>query len=226
MVRRLERTARRRGYLKWRPLVSLEGFERSMDTAIAALGADTFRDGTYLEFGVSRGTSMLGAYQAFERAGVSPKMIGFDSFEGMPEGSEAEGWNAGEYASSQAATTRYLKRGGMDMSRLTLVPGWFDDTLTSRTRADLGISHAPILMIDCDIFSASKLALDFAYPLMANRTVIVFDDWGPMERLGKIGQKEAFAAFLEEHPELDAQPLSEYDFEGNPNGRVFLLERS
>ena len=81
-------------------------------------------------------------------------------------------------------------------------------------------------LLGCVAFSASKLALDFAYPLMPDRTVIVFDDWGPMERLGKIGQKEAFATFLEEHPELDAQPLSEYDFEGNPNGRVFLVERS
>jgi hypothetical protein len=216
--------ARKRGYTNWTPLVSLEAFEQSLDKAIETLGHDAFNEGCYLEFGVSRGTSMLGAHNAFERAGVSPRMIGFDSFRGMPVGAENEGWKTGQYASTLGATKKYLRSNGADTQRIKLVKGWFDDTLTDETRSSLKISNATILMVDCDIYSASKLALDFCFPVLARRAVIIFDDWGPMERLGAKGQKEAYAEFLAEHPSLKSTPLGSYDLNGKENGRVFLVE--
>jgi O-methyltransferase len=218
---------RRRGYTKWQPLVALNDFADSLAGAVAELReGDDGTIGDYLEFGVSRGTSMVGAYRVFRKMGLrDTRLFGFDSFQGMPAGSEREGWVAGQYASSLRATRHYLDAHLVDPDRVTLVEGWFDDTLSDETRADLGINRASILMIDCDIYSASRQALEFCAPVLADRAVIIFDDWGPMERLGKIGQKEAFAEFLEAHPRLQARPLPAYAYQGQDNARVFLVER-
>src|SRR5688500_1348459 len=52
--------------------------------------------GVYLGFGVYLGSSMAAAVRAFERVGCEDaRFVGFDSFVGLPAGSEAEGWPTG-----------------------------------------------------------------------------------------------------------------------------------
>jgi O-methyltransferase len=63
--------------------------------------------GSYLEFGVSRGSSMACAYHSLCAAGLDEtRLIGFDSFEGLPPEASKEGWAPGQYRSTLEATRR------------------------------------------------------------------------------------------------------------------------
>jgi hypothetical protein len=165
---------------------------------------------------------MACTYRTLRDAGLCQvRLIGFDSFEGMPSGSEKEGWAKGQYHSSIKATRTYLKRQQVDLERVTLVKGWFKDTLTDETRQDHRIEKASLIMVDCDIYSASKDALNFCEPHIRKQAVIMFDDWGWREEQNEIGQKEAFGEFLADHPDLTAEPMPSY----LPQAKVFLVRR-
>jgi O-methyltransferase len=206
----------------WEPLVPTEEFTECMGHAIDELleGRTSEDPFTYVEFGVSRGTSLACVHDVLRRAGVGgARIVGFDSFAGLPPGAEREGWLPGMYRSNVRATRRYLAEHGVDLERVTLVKGWFDDTLTPATRTRLGLDRVDLIMIDCDIYSASKTALQFALPLVGDRAIVVFDDWGWREDVGERGQREAFQEALAEQPRLAADSRPSY----LPQARVFAL---
>lgn len=178
--------------------------------------------GDYLEFGVSRGTSLACMYQALSQEGLhGVRLLGFDSFEGFPPEAAAQGWLPGDARSTLAATQRYLADKSIDMARVALTKGWFKDTLTAATKDRLEVVKASLVMVDCDIYTASRDALLFCGPLIDDQVVIFFDDWGWMSDIGQIGQKEAFDDFLAAFPQLTAEPLPSY----LPQARVFLVTR-
>jgi O-methyltransferase len=221
---RVKLSLQARGWFDWQPLVPEADFSACIASAIERLRGlePTEPFGVYLEFGVSRGTSMACASQSLRAAGLNEtRMIGFDSFEGMPPEAADEGWEGGQFHSTINATRSYLKSRGVDLDRVDLVKGWFKDTLTKERRAALGIGKASLIMIDCDIYSASKEALRFCEPHIDRHAVVLFDDWGWREEVGEIGQKEAFAEFLAEHRDISAEPMPSY----LPQARVFLLRR-
>lgn len=223
-LRRLRKFAHAHTLWFWRPLVPADGFTTCCRSAIKALRSTQGSEiGCYLEFGVSRGTSLLCMYRALQSEHLPHvRLIGFDSFEGLPPEAAREGWSPGAFWSTRSATEKYLRRHGVDMNRVTLVEGWFKDTLTQKSRDRYGIEAASLIMIDCDIYSASREALWFCEPLIRSEAVIFFDDWGSRSEKGRIGQKEAFEEFLAAFPTLRAEPLPAYI----PAARVFLVSRT
>lgn len=212
------------GLISWAPLVPEEAFYTCVHDVIARIkpkvGNASFGD--YLEFGVSRGTSMAIVYKALQDHGLKDvRLIGFDSFEGLPEEANEEGWRAGQYSSTQKTTRQYLASRAVDLERVALVKGWFSDTLNGETRKRYSIGRARLIMIDCDIYSSSKQALEFCLSHIADTAAIFLDDWGWMERKGQLGQKEAFEELLELHPTLGVESLPAY----RPEARVFLVTR-
>lgn len=208
----------------WKPLVPEEQFTASCRHAIQLLRsrnpAHVFGD--YLEFGVSRGGSLTCMYRALESEGLSSvRLLGFDSFRGLPPEARAQGWAPGAFWSTRSATERYLRHRGVDLRRVILTEGWFKDTLTKATRQRLDIAASSLIMIDCDIYSAAREALWFCEPIVADTAVIFFDDWASRSVENKMGEKEAFEEFLAEFPDFSAEPLPSYA----PNARVFLLTR-
>jgi O-methyltransferase len=212
------------GVVPWKPLVPEAAFGACVRNALQELRRREPAEamGDYLEFGVSRGTSMACVFRVLqEQAPPRVRLIGFDSFEGMPPEAAGQGWRPGEFRSTLAATRRYLAARQVDLDRVALVKGWFKDTLTPETRARLAIGKASLIMVDCDIYTASKEALEFCAPHIHEHAVIVFDDWGREDEPRDVGQKEAFEEFLSEHPVLGAEPLPAYI----PEARVFLVSR-
>jgi len=221
-VRQIRHKLRARGVLAWTPQIPERDFRQCAVDAINALKESGQEIGDYLEFGVSRGTSYACMYHVLRQAGVNEaRLIGFDSFEGFPEEAGQQGWEPGAAASTVSATTRYLKKNGVPEHAINLVKGWYKDSLTPAARARLKLSKASLVMIDCDLYTSSRDALRFCAPLLADRAVIFFDDWGWRSDLGGIGQREAFEEFLAEFPGFSAEPLPSY----LAQARVFLVTR-
>jgi O-methyltransferase len=210
-------------------LVPVRAFERKVDQALDALLATSPRDaiGDYLEFGVSFGTSMAAVHRRVTRRGLTEmRLFGFDSFEGLPDVAahdDDEGmWPPGTFRSDIDLTRKLLALQGLDIGAVTLVPGWFDATLTDAVALEHGISHAGIVMIDCDIYTSAKEALAFCAPLLGDAAVLMFDDWhaGDLANRG-LGEKRAFEELLVARPEFESQPLGGY----HAASEVFLLLR-
>ncbi len=217
------------GYMQGLTLVPEDELEKTFGAALRYLGKTSPEaPAVYLEFGVYIGTSLACMYQAASDAGADKlRIIGFDSFEGMPEGVEKEDgshWHKGELFSDMALTKQNLTRLGVPLERVELVPGWFEDSLTEETRTRLGIRTADIVMMDCVIASATTVALDFLLPLITDRTIVFFDDWAYLD-LGQrgLGEKAAFEAWLVAHPEVTAEPLPAIIY--NSNARSFILTK-
>lgn len=129
--------------------------------------------GDYLEFGVYVGTSLLCMHRASNELGLrSLRLFGFDSFEGLPQSAavESEGlWKPGQYRADLGLVREHLTGSGIDWSRTVLVPGWFEETLRPSLSRDLGIEKAGVIMIDCDISSSARSALEFCAPRLERK---------------------------------------------------------
>jgi O-methyltransferase len=197
-------------------LVPTEELERVYRRAVAYL-----RDGTghpvgdYLEFGVYRGDSLLCMDRIRRERGMSFRLFGFDSFQGLPAleaGDEALGWAAGGFASSYKRTQKRLEQAGLDRRSAVLVKGWYKDTLTPELVRRHNLVKASTIMIDCDLYSSTRTALEFCVPLIKDEAIVFFDDWDGGQRLADRGEGEAraFAEFLQLHPEFAAEEFDTY----------------
>jgi predicted O-methyltransferase YrrM len=186
--------------------------------------------GDYLEFGVYHGTSLSCMYEARQRAGIPQmRLFGFDSFEGLPGSAAAEDdgvWAPGQYKSTMGLTRANLRRWRVPVDEVTLVKGWFSDTCTPAARAQLGLEHASVIMVDCDLYSSTRQVLTFCEPLIARQAVLVFDDWHASGLAEKgMGEARAFAEFLKEHPTLSAEELQGLNYKDERDPMLFLVTR-
>lgn len=195
-------------------------FGDALDWLVAARGGAV--SGAYLEFGVCTGSSMLALDAALsDRDDVALDFIGFDSFEGLPDDAPDQDdgvWKAGSFMSDRDRTEQRLQAAGIDAE---LVVGWFSDTLTPDTRESLHLSDAPLIMVDCDIYSAAAEALAFSVPVITGPTVIVFDDWHSCGLAEKgLGEAKAWAEVVATNPQLvEVDELTPY----NANSRTIAV---
>ena len=131
-------------------------------------------------------------------------------------------WTRGQFKSEYAFTQQFLTEQDVDLDRVTLVKGWFSDTLNEDLLRRHAITRASVIMVDCDIYSSAKTALDFCAPLIGDHAVIFFDDWnsgGLAEQ--NLGEKRAFDEFLQENPHFTAEDFGSY----GDNSAVFWISR-
>ncbi|HXI79728.1 MAG TPA: TylF/MycF/NovP-related O-methyltransferase [Verrucomicrobiae bacterium] len=220
----------RTGYMHGLTLVPEQELQRSFEAALRLMGPAVGGAGaTYLEFGVFVGTSMACMYRATTRVGASGlRLVGFDSFQGMPAGVEEQDdkrWHEGQLYSDVELTRTNLKRLGVPLERIDLVPGWYEDSLTAETRQRIGLTQAAVVMVDCVLGASTRLALEFCAPLITDQTVIYFDDWaaaGVSDR--GMGERAAFEEWLVVHPEMTAEELPALQY--NDDVRAFLVTRT
>jgi hypothetical protein len=184
--------------------------------------------GDYLEFGVSHGSSLLYMYETTKKLQLdSMRLFGFDSFEGLPEEASTEdggNWRPGDFYAKERNVRRFLTKSGVEWDRVKLIKGWFKDTLRPSFIEQNKIENASILMIDCDLYSAAKEALDFCVPLIRDKTIIFFDDWNSLNLASRnLGEKKAFDEFLIENPQFEAEEFGSYSCYGKQNGIIMLV---
>lgn len=95
------------GLIKWKPLAPPDAFTDCTLNLIKALEERGQSLCAYVEFGVSRGTSMACSFQALKQTGhADVRLVGLGSFEGMPPGSQAEGCRCVPNAASAGSSRR------------------------------------------------------------------------------------------------------------------------
>jgi hypothetical protein len=215
-------------------LVPQAELERVYENAVRHLVEATAQPlGDYLEFGVFRGDSLLCMDRVRRAFGLRFRMFGFDSFAGLPDfgpGDEVLGWTPGSFRSTYETTARRLRRLGGDDSNIVLVKGWYSQTLTPELMAEHRLVKASTIMIDCDLYSSTREALEFCAPLVRDEAILFFDDWDGGFGLGEReeGESKAFAEFLAVHPEFESEHFDRYyhtEMESTPVAEVFRVRR-
>jgi hypothetical protein len=116
----------------------------------------------YLEFGVYEGSSLRWWSQHLK--GGSARFVGFDSFEGLPEGWRP-GHDQGHFATDGPPQ--------IADPRVSFVVGWFDKTL----EAYVPPAHDQLIVnIDCDLYSSTRTVLAWLEPYLQPGTLIYFDE--------------------------------------------------
>lgn len=157
------------------------------------------------ECGVYTGTCLVASAEIIRQYGLNAHIYGLDSFEGLPYLSEMDKQHASdlviekfrEHGTIFDDTSLGQVRADLEerdlSSYVTLVPGFFKDTLST-------LPDGPyfFMNLDCDLYDGHLECLDFFYPRMEKGGIIFFDDYHsahyPMA-------KEAIDKFMEGRPE-------------------------
>lgn len=200
-------------------------FQKALRYLQETIGADNIGD--YLEFGVYQGTSLRIMHEELIEAGLKQvRLFGFDSFAGLPADEEEGFWGEGWFCAEYDEVVRSLSQSGIDWERVTLIKGFFSETLTQETAVQHELQHASLIMIDCDMYSSTKEALEFCGPLIRDEAIIFFDDWNPLAQRNQ-GEKRAFDDFLQANPHFEAEAIGDYNWQpGDQHGKVFRVHRN
>lgn len=142
--------------------------------------------GLFLEFGVAKG----GTIKLISTIANKP-VYGFDSFEGIPE--EWNGYPTGYFACDMPEMPE----------NITLIPGLFQNTLpifvNKYKKNKISFMH-----IDCDLYSSTKCIFDNTKNMIADGTIIAFDEIYNYEYNGdkdywRNHEFKAFNEFLEKN---------------------------
>lgn len=179
--------------------------------------------GDIAEFGVFTGLSLalLAQGQTFDSKGMPRRIVGFDSFEGLPASAEGHArWREGACRTS-IAWHPFVEPGGRVTPEITerlfaacglsapeLHVGLFASTVPavvpSRYPA-IALAH-----LDCDLYESTRCALEAMRPALQDGTVLLFDDWFHYRGNPEKGEARAFGEFLEAHPEWRAVHYRSY----------------
>lgn len=183
--------------------------------------------GDYLEFGVYEGAHFTAAFH-FARLNNLRDMrfYAFDSFQGLPEVSGADldappQFSKGEYCCDSEKFQRIIARNGVDAGKVTLIPGWYQDTLTPETGRRLPIEKAAVIWVDCDFYESTVPVLEFVGDYVQDGTVLIFDDWFCFNGNPSYGQQRAFREWLGRNPSITASEFHKYGWAG----LSFILHR-
>src|SRR5262249_17911832 len=143
-----------------------------------------------------------------------------DSFEGLPEISGEDiaaprQFEKGEYSCDVETFKANLARNGVDLGKVTITAGWFNETLNEGTKQKLPIQKAAIVWIDCDLYESTVPVLDFITDYIQDGTLLIFDDWFCFNGNPAYGEQRAFREWLAKNPSLSATEFYKYGWTGN-----------
>lgn len=151
--------------------------------------------GDVVECGVWNGGS--GAMLASACRDASRRFWLYDSFEGLPPPTSRDGkpehdvYVEGLCEGDPENVRRAFEIIGADLGRLTITPGWFDDTLP-----DAPVEAIALLHVDADWYDPVMLVLEAFFDRVVPGGVVVADDYGVWQ-----GCRNALDDFFKERDE-------------------------
>ena len=169
---------------------------------------------SFVECGVAKGGCL--SMMKFA-SGKNNKIFGFDSFEGMPNITSED---LGEYNKSDPLNgfgkvgdnlsggihnvyTTFSEL-NLNMDNVTLVKGFFQDTLEIKEKID-NIGDIAVLRLDSDWYECTKICLEKLYDKVIYGGIIIIDDYGHW-----VGAKRAVDEFISKNNILS--PLIQTDY--------------
>jgi O-methyltransferase len=182
-------------------LTTRPGFE----TLARILDSVSRFDGAIIECGVFRGATLLGmAHRLRHRNLAGIRIIGCDSFEGLPEpvtqdaqpdGTFHEVAQRGRFSeTSRAALQQRIDALGFP-TPIMLMEGFFDRTLSRLVDERFSVAH-----LDCDLYESYRTCLRHLYPRMVPGGYIVFDEYD-YSASAYPGAQRAIDEFFADKPE-------------------------
>jgi len=182
-------------------------------------------DGDYVEFGCNGGITFGLAFDQMRQRKVQRHMWAFDSFEGLPEASSPfdnhPRWKKGTMATEVDAFHRICSSYGIPRDHYSVVPGFYDETLTQMSN-DAPPTNIAIAYIDCDMYSSTKTVLDFVMPRLKHGMILAFDDYFCWSADHISGERRAFLEVLAGNERWSLVPYRDYGWAG----ASFVVERA
>ena len=153
-------------------------------------------EGSYAEFGSHTGITFRIAWSASRLFGLGTHLWAFDSFSGLPPGSDEADvhprWEERTLATGVAEFHEICRSAGIAPADYSVVPGYYSTTLAGRTEADApkAVSFA---YVDCDLHSSTLDVLRFLEPRLVPSAVLAFDDYFCYSPDGPSGERLACA---------------------------------
>jgi len=140
-------------------------------------------------------------------------MFGFDSFQGLPTARGADAdvgfrrYAEGYFACTEAEARLELRRRRVPPAAYTLVPGFYEHSLTPALYERPGLVPSALVLIDCFYCESTRLALEFITPTLQSGTVLVCNSYFRFKAHPSHGERGALADWARQHPTL---MLTEY----------------
>ena len=179
--------------------------------------------GDYVEFGVFQGRGIIDASYSARKFGLTDvKFWAFDSFQGLPsiEGEDLGGpFIKGEFSYSLDQFERNLRRYGVDLGRVKIIPGFYDQSL--KNYQNLEPANVAIAWIDCDLYESTVPVLQFLTNRLVDGAVVIFDDWYCFNGGPDHGEQKACAEWLASNPQIRLVEYQNYHWAG----KSFIFNR-
>jgi hypothetical protein len=183
------------------------------------IGADI--SGDYCEFGVWQGATFNYAYKNLSLYFKDMNFWAFDSFEGLPKpvGIDAiDGYSSKfqgkEFYCSLDDFNSNLINNGVDLNKVKIVKGWFDNTLNNETAAKYGMKKITAAWIDCDLYESTVPVLKFITPYLSVGSVLLFDDWRCFRNHPDFCEQRACREWLINNPKIKLNELFSFGWNG------------
>jgi O-methyltransferase len=178
--------------------------------------------GDYFEFGVYAGETFSYVYHSAQlREQSNLSFLAFDSFEGFSKVDTADDTGVlvqGGRSFSLEQFLKKLKKEKMDMLKVSVIPGWLEDTLAGsskeKTEKIVGDRKVAIAYLDVDLYEPTKNALDYITERISDGAVLCFDNWFLLKGHPERGERKAFAEWAKENPSITVTPYDQYGWHG------------
>ena len=179
------------------------------------------RVGHYAELGVWRGDTLATCYKMARRLLHLNEMrfYAFDSFEGFPELASIDQhaqFVEGGRAFSASQFRRHVESLGVPMRDITVVQGWFSDTMAEEAEGDLVVDKdaLAIVWVDCDLYESTRDALPFVFAKARPGAIIIFDNWFCYEGHPLKGEQLALKEYVLSHRKISLVPFLRFGWHG------------
>lgn len=157
-----------------------------------------YSKGCYVETGVGAGAQLIALAFGSGLGGGEKKIYGFDSFEGIPKPSNKDDQMPGirtltldeqlalpdpgiQVLESTGATSigiewvkHHLVSAGVASKNITLVKGWFEETMPD---AAYYLPDISVLRLDGDLYNSTYVVLKYLYPRVIEGGMVLIDDY-------------------------------------------------
>ena len=138
---------------------------------------------------------------------------GFDSFKGFGNieiNDEHPRFNDETFSVNEEKILKNIKKNAKGQ-KYKIIKGFFQDTL-KKNPENYDIKKARVIMIDCDLKSATLLALNFSKDILQKGTIILFDDYIFYKGDQSKGEYAALEEFKKQNPQIKFREAFEYGY--------------